>query len=182
MSRPTSTLGRSGALAVATALVLALVPSLTAVAEVREDHTDGRTGAGNPDAGRPVIAAGARVDGVSPPLRDAPQPTAALGERTAEEPPTVLTGWASWYGPGFAGRRTASGEIYDPDELVAAHKTLPFGTRVRVTNQRNGRRVVVRITDRGPYVGGRIIDLSAAAASAIGMKGAGTAPVAIELT
>src|SRR5688500_10020859 len=72
----------------------------------------------------------------------------------------VVSGLASWYGPGFHGRLTANGERYDMHALTAAHKTMPFNTRVRVTNQTNGKSVVVRINDRGPYVGKRVIDLS----------------------
>ena len=90
-------------------------------------------------------------------------------------------GLASWYGPNFAGRQTANGEIFDPSQLTAAHKTLPFGTQVRVTNLNNGRSVVVRINDRGPFKPGRVIDLSRAAAERIGMIGSGTAPVSLEL-
>ena len=86
-------------------------------------------------------------------------------------------GQASWYGPGFQGHRTASGERYDQRELTAAHKTLPFGYTIRVTNKDNGKSVIVRINDRGPFVHGRIIDLSRAAAEEIGMMGSGTAPV-----
>ena len=78
---------------------------------------------------------------------------------------------ASWYGPGFHGRRTANGERFDQDALTAAHKTLPFGTRVRVINHATGRSVVVRINDRGPFVGGRSIDLSRGAARAVGCAG-----------
>lgn len=92
-----------------------------------------------------------------------------------------LVGDASWYGPGFAGRLTASGEVFDPSELTAAHKTLPFNTRVRVTNLTNGRTVVVRINDRGPFKPGRVIDLSRAAAERIGLVRAGIAPVRLEL-
>ena len=88
---------------------------------------------------------------------------------------------ASWYGGNFNGRKTANGEIYNMDEMTAAHKTLPFGTRVRVTNTRNGDSVDVRINDRGPFVGGRIIDLSRAAASDIGMTNTGVAPVKIAI-
>jgi rare lipoprotein A len=90
-------------------------------------------------------------------------------------------GEASWYGPGFAGNRTANGEIYDPRTITAAHRSLPFGTHVRVTNLRNGRTVVVRINDRGPFVAGRVIDLSEAAAERIGMRAAGLAPVTLEI-
>jgi len=93
----------------------------------------------------------------------------------------VQTGVASWYGPGFHGRRTANGEIYDQYELTAAHQTLPLGTRVMVTNLSNGRAVEVRINDRGPFVDGRVIDLSYAAARTVGMIGPGTAPVRVEV-
>jgi rare lipoprotein A len=93
----------------------------------------------------------------------------------------VQTGVASWYGPGFHGNRTANGEVYDQFELTAAHPSLAHGTRVMVTNLKNGRAVEVRINDRGPFVGGRAIDLSYAAARAIDMIGPGTAPVRIEI-
>jgi rare lipoprotein A len=93
----------------------------------------------------------------------------------------VQTGEASWYGPDFHGKLTSNREIYDMYAMTAAHKTLPFGTRVMVTNLQNGRSVVVRINDRGPFVGDRIIDLSYAAASLLGMVGSGTAPVRIEV-
>ena len=83
----------------------------------------------------------------------------------------AASGMASWYGPGSHGRRTASGETFNANALTAAHRTLPFGTRVRVANKRTGRSVVVRINDRGPYAHGRIIDLSQAAAQAIGVSG-----------
>ena len=82
-------------------------------------------------------------------------------------------GMASWYGPGFHGRLTANGERFDMNELTAAHKTLPFGTRVLVHNPRTGKEVVVRINDRGPFIKGRMIDLSKAAAKALGFKSRG---------
>lgn len=91
-----------------------------------------------------------------------------------------VEGPASWYGPGFAGRLTANGEIFNPAELTAAHRTLPFGTRVRVVDLATGRSVVVRINDRGPYAGNRIIDLSRAAAQQIGMINRGVARVRLE--
>lgn len=90
-------------------------------------------------------------------------------------------GIASWYGPGFHGRRTANGERYNQHGLTAAHRYLPFGTKVRVTNLNNNRSVTVRINDRGPFVRGRIIDLSAGAANVIGLFGSGTAPVSIQI-
>ena len=89
------------------------------------------------------------------------------------------SGMASWYGPGFHGRRTASGERFNTHAFTAAHRTLPFGTRVRVVNRRNGRSVVVRINDRGPFVRGRIIDLSKSAARTIGLNG--VAPVVLQV-
>jgi rare lipoprotein A len=98
-----------------------------------------------------------------------------------ERSETVQVGTASWYGPGFHGNRTSSGEVYDQNDLTAAHQTLPLGTHVMVTNLENGRSVEVRINDRGPFVKGRAIDLSYAAARSIGMIGPGTAPVRIEL-
>jgi rare lipoprotein A len=88
----------------------------------------------------------------------------------------TLNGYASYY---KSGRRTASGERYDPNGLTAAHRTLPFGTRVRVTNLRNGKTVVVRVNDRGPFVRGRIIDLSFAAARIVGLNLTGVARVKI---
>lgn len=92
---------------------------------------------------------------------------------------TIGGGVASWYGPGFAGRRTASGERFDPGQMTAAHRTLPFGSKVRVTH--NGRSVVVRINDRGPFHGGRVIDLSQAAAEELGIRRAGSGRVELAL-
>src|SRR3989442_6040473 len=93
----------------------------------------------------------------------------------------VQVGVASWYGPGFHGNRTANGEIYDQYELTAAHPSLPLGTRVMVTNLESGRAVQVRVNDRGPFVDGRAIDLSYAAARTIVMVGPGTVRVRIEV-
>jgi len=87
---------------------------------------------------------------------------------------TIQDGKASWYGPGFHGRRTASGETFNTHEMTAAHRTLPFGTRIRVVNRSTGHSVVVRINDRGPYARGRVIDLSRASAQALGISGVGS--------
>jgi rare lipoprotein A len=92
-----------------------------------------------------------------------------------------INGWASWYGPGFDGNATASGERFNQYDLTAAHRHLPFGTRVRVTNMDNGRAVVVRINDRGPFVGDRVIDLSKGAAQVLGVIGSGVAPVRVDV-
>ena len=94
---------------------------------------------------------------------------------------TLGTGMASYYGRRFHGRRTANGERFDMAAMTAAHRTLPFGSRVRVTNPRNGRSVVVRINDRGPFVRGRTIDVSRGAAEQLGMVNAGHARVELEL-
>jgi rare lipoprotein A len=88
---------------------------------------------------------------------------------------------ASWYGDPYHGRPTASGERFDQDSLTAAHRTLPFGTVARVTNLDNGRSVDVMINDRGPFIAGRIVDLSRAAASAIGALGPGVVPARLEV-
>jgi peptidoglycan lytic transglycosylase len=93
----------------------------------------------------------------------------------------VQTGVASWYGEEFHGRKTSSLEVYDMNDLTAAHNSLPLGTFVAVTNLNNSRSVIVRINDRGPFVKNRVIDLSYAAARAIDMIGTGTAPVRIEV-
>ena len=103
--------------------------------------------------------------------------------RVPTPPETRLsqTGIASWYGPGFHGKATANGEIYDQNQLTAAHQTLPLGTRVIVTNLENGSATEVMINDRGPFAKGRIIDLSYAAAHAISMVGPGTALVRVDV-
>jgi rare lipoprotein A len=92
------------------------------------------------------------------------------------------TGEASWYGPAHQGKPTASGEKFDHARLTAAHRSLPFGTKVKVTNLSNGKTVEVEINDRGPFVGNRIIDLSQAAAKILEIKEAGTATVRLELS
>jgi rare lipoprotein A len=91
------------------------------------------------------------------------------------------TGIASWYGPGFDGNLTANGEVYDMNGISAAHKTLPFGTIVRVVDLDTGRSIVVRINDRGPFIEGRIIDLSKGAAEKLGMVDRGVIPVGLRI-
>jgi rare lipoprotein A len=116
-------------------------------------------------AQRPGAAGGATSTGRVPAARGATQ-----------------TGYATYYGDRFHGRKTASGERFDQHELTAAHRTLPFGTTVRVTNRKNGRQVIVRINDRGPWGGrGRIIDVSKTAARQLGMLRDGVVPVIIEV-
>lgn len=88
-------------------------------------------------------------------------------------------GGASWYGPGFNGKTAASGETFDQNAMTAAHRSLPFGTKVKVTDQRTGREIEVTINDRGPFVGKRIIDLSKAAATKLGFRNRGVTSVCI---
>lgn len=104
--------------------------------------------------------------------------TAILVAPGAAQAGHAMRGLAAYYSEGQA---TASGERFNARAMTAAHRTLPFGTRVRVTRTDNGRSVIVRINDRGPYGGGRIIDVSVAAAQALGMTGRGVAPVALEV-
>jgi rare lipoprotein A len=94
---------------------------------------------------------------------------------------SISSGQASWYGPGFYGNRTANGEVFRPGTLTAAHRTLAFGTRVRVTNLWNGRSTIVRINDRGPFHGGRVIDLAHGAARELGVIASGVASVKLEV-
>ncbi len=138
-----------------------------------------------------VALSGCRSVSTAPPERAKPPPARAPGY---PKPYRVNGVWyqpipdaygfkqrgtASWYGRKFHGRRTSNGEIYDMYGISAAHKTLPFGTVVRVTNMRNGRQLDIRINDRGPFAKGRIIDLSFGAAQKLGVVGPGTAPVEI---
>lgn len=114
------------------------------------------------------------------------EPVAAPVKAEPPKPPapavvSVSTGEASWYGPGFFGNRTASGEVLRPGTLTAAHRTLPFGTKVRVTNLWNGRSAVVRINDRGPFHGARVIDLAHGAANQLGLVASGVAKVKLEV-
>ncbi|MES2414999.1 MAG: septal ring lytic transglycosylase RlpA family protein [Pseudomonadota bacterium] len=120
-------------------------------------------------AGSPQDPFAATVAAPALPADEVQQPAQLGGELPRE----FQRGHASWYGPGFQNRRTASGERFDMNALTAAHRTLPFGTLVRVRSLVNGREVDVRITDRGPYSRNRIIDLSRAAAEELGMLGLG---------
>lgn len=113
-----------------------------------------------------------------PPTESSPAP--ARIPKSYGEPISTQVGLASWYGPPYAGRKGADGKVYDQNAMTAAHRTLPLGTIVRVTNLATDQSAVVRITDRGPFVRGRIIDLSLAAAKATGIYRAGVARVRVE--
>jgi len=141
-----------------------LVTLLEARAGIRAGH-ERAVDNERPVPGRPPAAAEAP--------REAPAKAAAQKQPVAH----VIEGIASWYGPGFHGRRTASGEIFDQNAMTAAHKTLPFGTRLLVKDSVSGKSVVVVINDRGPYVGNRVLDLSARAAEQLDMAARGISRV-----
>jgi rare lipoprotein A len=135
-------------------------------------------------ASTPVVA-GRRALGVAALALALLLSTPASGSRSTGIEDTVSSwtqsGRVSWYGPGFHGRRTASGEIFDTNDLTMAHRSLRLGSKVRVTNLANGRSVVLRVNDRGPYVRGRIGDLSRAAAQRLGFVDDGVVRARIEL-
>lgn len=135
-----------------------------------------------------LLPALAALQGCAVPLIKAPEapseevaPDVEAPAAGAEEREPFQRGVASWYGLTFHGRKTANGERFDMNALTAAHPSLPFGTRVRVRSLVNGREVIVRINDRGPFTPGRIIDLSHAAARQIGLLGLGTKRVTLTL-
>ena len=125
---------------------------------------------------RPALVALALVVGACGPSTQAAKPT-----KPKPAPSGIQTGYATWYGGKHHGGPTASGERFNKNSMTAAHRTLKMGTRVRVTRKKNGRSVVVRINDRGPYGKGRIIDLSEAAAHALDMIDDGIAQVRVEV-
>jgi len=126
---------------------------------------------------KPLLLPEDVVEALDPPAVVLPEPKVRVVPDVAK----VITGEASWYGPGFYGNRTANGEIYRRGTLTAAHRTLPFGTKVRVTNLWNGRSAVIRINDRGPFVAHRVIDLGHGAASTLGLTSSGIAEVRLEV-
>lgn len=174
---------RRARLAGACALVLGLALGLAGCAAPPQEAdspappTPALTGPAPPVS---VPVAPSAPAGVRAPAPQAVPPDAAAAEDMAEEPaaPLLDEGLASWYGPGLHGRRTASGERFDRFGFTAAHRTLPFGTRVCVRSLVTGKTVMVRINDRGPFGGGeRVVDLSQAAARELGMIGLGIKPV-----
>ena len=165
---------------------LALLLSGSAMAPVLADSSRASTLDGQLQA--PAVStevairdAGGTISQDDPLQQQAPDlPVAPVAVPTA----TVIRsfqGQASWYGPGFFGNRTANGEVFRPGTLTAAHRTLPFGTKVRVTNLWNGRTAVVRINDRGPFHGNRVIDIAHGAAQSLGLTASGVAQVRLEV-
>jgi len=133
---------------------------------------------GNPSSDKPPTHTLPRE---IPPIAKIPSPPETEQAPPATSQPTMMeTGVASWYGPKFHGKLTASGEVFNQEKFTAAHQTLPWGSRVKVTNLANGKSVDVRINDRGPFGKGRIIDVSRAAARALGMVGRGLTTVRVE--
>jgi len=128
----------------------------------------------------PLLLVLAGLAGCATQAPTSPAPPPAPAQPSVSEPSFIQTGLASFYGKVHAGRTTANGESFDPGDLTAAHRTLAFGTLVRVTNLENGQTVTVKITDRGPFAKGRIIDISLAAARALGMLERGVARVRLE--
>ena len=145
---------------------------LTPVVSVADSETKAHT------------ASGVRTDGdhaIGSTLAQENTPAQQTPQLVVRPSSFVQTGIASWYGPGFHGKRTANGEIYDQYALTAAHRSLPLGTFVLVTNLDTGKAVEVRINDRGPFINGRIIDLSFTAAKSIGVYTTGIAPARVEV-
>ena len=108
-----------------------------------------------------------------------PSVTGSISQNRIATSASMQKGTASWYGPGFHGRRTASGERFNSGAMTAAHRSLPFGTKLRVVNEKNGRSVVVRVNDRGPFARNRIIDLAKGPAQELGLTSTGTAYVSL---
>jgi rare lipoprotein A len=108
-----------------------------------------------------------------------PSVTGSISQNQIATAATLQKGTASWYGPGFHGRRTASGERFNSGAMTAAHRSLPFGTKLKVVNEKNGRSVVVRVNDRGPFSRNRIIDLAKGPAQELGLTSTGTAYVSL---
>lgn len=166
----------------------ALLPALTLA--VSGCHHKQTTVYAPPAASAPAIQSAetaANVPAPRPGVQPGPSAGAAAGIpnrgeplQPEGEPISSEVGLASWYGPGFTTRKASDGSLYDQNAMTAAHRTLPLGTIVRVTNLTNQEQVLVRITDRGPFIEGRILDLSAAAAKAIDLYRAGVARVRVE--
>ena len=110
-----------------------------------------------------------------------PLTTGSISQSDIDAGPAIQRGTASWYGPGFHGRKTASGERFNSSDMTAAHRSLPFGTKLKVVNEDNGRSVVVRVNDRGPFAHRRIIDLAKGPAQALGLTSDGTAYVSLHI-
>ena len=139
---------------------------------------------GSSDQASADVANGLTVDSVVETPQALPIVPVAKLNRPVKPTPTVVqvsTGEASWYGPGFFGNRTASGEVFRPGTMTAAHRSLPFGTKVRVTNLWNDRSAVVTINDRGPFIAHRVIDLAHGAAHELGLISSGIAQVRLEV-
>ena len=157
-------------LAFAAALALPASASTSALADDSDAFVRSFTDISAPVSGTAPAVGAVDVTAITAPVEEADDAGTAIG-----------TGVASYYGAKFNGRRTASGERFDMNQLTAAHRTLPFGSLVRVTNPANGKSVVVRINDRGPFHGNRVIDLSRSAATELGLIARGSGKVELAL-
>ena len=157
----------------------ALVPAMANAS--RASTRDGELQVPSPSTEVAIRDAGASSTQDAPLIQQGPElPVAPIALPT----PKVIRsfqGQASWYGPGFYGNRTSSGEVLRPGSFTAAHRSLPFGTKVLVTNMTNGKTAMVRINDRGPFHGSRVIDVAHGAASQLGLTASGTAKVKLEV-
>jgi rare lipoprotein A len=164
----------------------ALVPAMADSSKAATGHESVALAAPAPEVQEPSTKVAIREADAQPTTEDSlikQAPPAPIAPLPKPAPRVVLTakGQASWYGPGFYGNRTASGEVFRPGTQTAAHRTLPFGTKVRVTNLWNGRSTVVRINDRGPFHGNRVIDLAHGAAQTLGLTASGVAQVRLDV-
>lgn len=186
--RSTFSLGALALLLSGSALVPAIAESSRAATNdaslaVAAPSSEVQEPGAKPTAGEPVAIR--EADGEAQPddrlIQQAPPTRIAPAPKPARRVVHTAKGQASWYGPGFYGNRTASGEVLRPGTLTAAHRTLPFGTKVLVTNLWNGRSAVVRINDRGPFHGNRVIDLAHGAAHSLGLTASGVAQVRLDV-
>ena len=180
--RSTFSLGALALLLSGSALVPAIAES--SLAATSNDAVAMAVSSPEPQGPKPAVAIREVDVELSPSdtqIKQAPPTPIAPAPKPAPRVVHSSKGQASWYGPGFFGNRTANGEVFRPGTLTAAHRTLPFGTKVRVTNLWNGRTAVVRINDRGPVHGNRVIDIAHGAAQFLGLTASGVAQVRLEV-
>ena len=180
--RSTFSLGALALLLSGSALVPAIAES--SLAATSNDAVVMAVSSPEPQGPTPVVAIREVDVELSPSdtqIKQAPPTPIAPAPKPASRVVHSSNGQASWYGPGFYGNRTASGEVFRPGTFTAAHRSLPFGTKVLVTNMANGKSAMVRINDRGPFHGSRVIDLAHGAARELGVTSSGIASVKLQV-
>ena len=180
--RSTFSLGALALLLSGSALVPAIAES--SLASTSNDAVAMAVSSPEPQGPKPAVAIREVDVELSPSdtqIKQAPPTRLAPAPKPSSRVLHSSNGQASWYGPGFYGNRTANGEVFRPGTMTAAHRTLPFGTKVKVTNLWNGRTTVVRINDRGPFHGNRVIDLAHGAAHTLGVTASGIAQVRLDV-